>query len=278
MKKPEIIKVRHLFPELYSELIKLLKNLSDNEWNYSTSSSKWSVKDIAAHLLDSDLRRISFQRDKLLPSHSKQFEDYKKLVEYINYINNSWIEISERLSSGVLIDLLNYTSYEIPKLFDSLDMNETALFGVIWAGEQKSKNWFDIAREYTERWYHQQQIREAVGKPLLTDEKWICPLLDTFVRGLPNTYQKILPDKSKAIVLINIEDISKGKWILSNNKFWELHIGETSKYSSKVEMSADTAWRMFSKNISKGEAKKRIRIEGDKQLGLVILELTTFIK
>jgi hypothetical protein len=43
-------------------------------------------------------------------------------------------------------------------------------------------------------------------------------------------------------------------------------------------MNADTAWRMFEKNISKEEAKQRITIEGDVDLGQVILELTTNIK
>ena len=171
-KKPEIIEVRHLFPELYSELIELLQNLSPDEWNNSTSSSKWTVKDIVAHLVDTDLRRISFQRDHLIPPiYSRQIENDKQLGEYINYLNNTWVEVSKRLSPGVLIDLLKYIKIEMPKLLNSLNMDDEALFGVSWAGEKKSKSWFDIAREYIEKWYHQQQIREAVGKPLLSDEK-----------------------------------------------------------------------------------------------------------
>jgi hypothetical protein len=43
-------------------------------------------------------------------------------------------------------------------------------------------------------------------------------------------------------------------------------------------MNADTAWRMFSKNITKDEAKKRIKIDGDINLGMLILDLTTFVK
>ena len=43
-------------------------------------------------------------------------------------------------------------------------------------------------------------------------------------------------------------------------------------------MNADTAWRMFSKNISKEEAIQKIIVEGDKRLGLAVMELTTYIK
>lgn len=273
------IEVRHLFPELYSELIKLLENLSIDKWSSPTSSSKWTIKDIVAHLVDSDLRRLSFQRDNFVPPiYGKQIGNDKELLEYINYLNNSWIEVSRRLSPAILIDLLKYISIEIPKLLNTLDMDSEALFGVSWAGEVKSKCWFDIAREYTEKWYHQQQIREAIGKPLLVEQKWIHPLIDTFVRGLPNIYQKTFPDNINKIVFLCVEDISYGTWILKKNNSWELFVGETSEYSSKVIMNADTAWRMFSKNISKEEAKRYITIEGDKDLGEIILELTTYIK
>ncbi|MDP3150570.1 MAG: maleylpyruvate isomerase N-terminal domain-containing protein [Ignavibacteria bacterium] len=280
MKKPDKIEVRHLFPELYSELIELLQRLSADEWNYPTSSSKWSVKDIVAHLIDTDLRRLSFQRDHLIPpTYNKQINDFKNIIEYLNYLNSTWVDASKRLSPGVLIDLLNYVKIEMPKLLNSLDMDSKALFAVWWAGEEESKCWFDIAREYTEKWYHQQQIREAIGKPLLVEQKWIHPLIDTFVRGLvPTIYQKIYPDKNNISVILEVEDISEGKWIMKKNNSWNLFVGEEVNYTSKVVMNADTTWRMFTKNITKEAARNRITIYGDVDLGQLILELTTVMK
>jgi len=280
MKKPDKIEVRRLFPELYSELIELLQKLSPDEWNYPTSNSKWNIKDIVSHLIDTDLRRISYQRDQMIPpAPDKKIENTTQLVEYLNHLNNCWIVAAKRLSPNTLIDLLKYIKVEIPKLLSSLDMDSKALFPVWWAGEEESKCWFDIAREYTEKWYHQQQIREAIGKPLLVEQKWIHPLIDTFVRGLvPTIYQNIYPDKNNISVLLEVEDILEGKWILKKNISWELFVGEELDYTSKVVMNADTTWRMFTKNISKEDAKKRITIYGDINLGQVILELTTVMK
>ena len=36
-----------------------------------------------------------------------------------------------------------------------------------WIGQKKwkAKNWMAIAREYTEKWLHQQQIRDAIQQP-----------------------------------------------------------------------------------------------------------------
>lgn len=279
MEKPKIVLVSHLFPELYSELVTLLKGMKSDEWLYRTSSSKWNVKDIVAHLVDGDLRRISFQRDKLTPpTPSGKIENSSDLVDYLNQINGIWVEASRRLSPQVLIELLEYTGKEIAKLFSSMDLEGEAIFSVGWAGEDKSENWFDIAREYTEKWYHQQQIREAVGAPLLVDEKWVHPLIDTFVRGLPNIYNTLKPGIKETVVTLQIEDLTNAGWIIKKNESWELFVGTTSEYTSKVILNSDTAWRMFSKNISKEEAKKKIKVEGEKELGMLIVELTAFMK
>jgi hypothetical protein len=59
----------------------------------------------------------------------------------------------------------------------SLDPFDKAVFSVAWAGEDESKNWFHIAREYTEKWHHQQQIRLAVGEEqTLLKENGTCPI------------------------------------------------------------------------------------------------------
>ena len=58
-----------------------------------------------------------------------------------------------------------------------------------WAGESESQSWFDVARELTERWHHQQQIRLAAGAPPLDDPRWSGPVFETFLRALPFRYR-----------------------------------------------------------------------------------------
>ena len=54
-----------LFPGLHAELMALLCGLPPGDWNRPTVCAQWSVKDIAAHLLDGHVRRLSFGRDGL---------------------------------------------------------------------------------------------------------------------------------------------------------------------------------------------------------------------
>ncbi len=56
-----------LFPELHAELMSLLRSLRREDWGQPTACALWSVKDIVAHLLDSALRRLSFGRDRMEP-------------------------------------------------------------------------------------------------------------------------------------------------------------------------------------------------------------------
>ena len=139
----------------------------------------------AAHLLHGNLRRLSFGRDGLTATPDAAIASYADLVGYLNRLNAEWTAAARRLSPRVLIELLDFTSGPVHAFFRSLDPDALALSSVAWAGEGASPNWFDIGREYTERWLHQQQIREAVGAAGLTARRWLHPTLDSFVRALP---------------------------------------------------------------------------------------------
>jgi len=78
-------------------------------------------------------------------------------------------------------------SREWAEFHQSLDSIAEAGFGVSWAGEVKSANWFDTAREFTDRWHHQ-QIRLATNRPGIMTRELYYPVLDCFMRALPFTY------------------------------------------------------------------------------------------
>jgi hypothetical protein len=65
------ILVADLFPEVTSRLVELLRSLSAGEWHLPTVSSRRTVKDIASHLLDGSLRRLSMQRDGYRPADGR---------------------------------------------------------------------------------------------------------------------------------------------------------------------------------------------------------------
>src|SRR5215467_5999636 len=182
----------HLFPQVDGLLLELLRSLSPEEWERQTVSPKWKVKDVAAHLLDTALRGISIARDGHAPP-APNIDSPEALGAYINRLNEEGVTVYRRLSPEVLISLMETACKQLAEYHAGRDPLAQAPYGVSWAGEERSANWFDTAREYTERWHHQQQIRLAVERPgpgILTRELYY-PVLDCFMRALPFTYRSV---------------------------------------------------------------------------------------
>jgi uncharacterized protein (TIGR03083 family) len=272
MKSVEPIFVTELFCQIHGELLSLLRNLSGDDWSKPTAARMWTVKDVVAHLLDGDVRRLSYQRDKapMVPPETP-IENYRDLVGFLNRLNADWVGAARRISPRLLIEFLEITGAQVCELFKSLDPFAPAMFGVAWAGEQESQNWFDVAREYTEKWHHQQQIRDAVGAPALTGRKWLFPVLDIFLRGLPHTYRETQADEGSSVAFI-IAGEAGGAWTLKRGGGeWSLHTGEGGGAACEVRMDQDAAWRLLTKGLSQEEAASRIEIIGDHGLGRPIL-------
>ena len=260
-----------LFPGLHGELMTLLRGLVPADWSKPTACALWSVKDIVAHLLDSCLRRLSFGRDGLEAVPHQPIATYTDLVAYLNQLNADWITATRRLSPGILMDLMDLAGPQLNRYVSSLDPKQTARFPVAWAGEERSPNWFDIGREYTERWLHQQQIREAVGAPGLIGREWLHPALDIFVRALPHSYRQVEAEPG-ASVAVEIRGEAGGIWTLARGAAeWTLLAGSDPQARARVSLDQQTAWKLFSKGLSPELAGRRVVIEGDLGLGRPVL-------
>ncbi|MEP7339767.1 MAG: maleylpyruvate isomerase N-terminal domain-containing protein [Acidobacteriota bacterium] len=272
MKPVEPIFAADLFGEIHEELLALLKSFHDEDWYKPTVAGAWQVRDIAAHLLDSDIRRLSFQRDNApqVPPDAP-IESYTSLVGFLNQLNADWIKAAKRISPQLLIEFLAVTGPQVANLLKSIDPFAPALFSVAWAGEEASLHWFDVAREYTEKWHHQQQIRDAVGAPPLYERKWLHPVLDAFVRALPRSYQATAADEGTKIVL-QITGDAGGEWTLVKAcDAWQLFVGASAEARCRIRLDQDTAWRLMTKGLSRDDAAKLIEVAGEETFAAPLL-------
>ena len=264
------------FAPLQDHLIAVLEELDTDLWSSPTTSSSWTVHEVTAHLLDGDLRRLSQQRDHhLLPAPEPPIVDGASLVAYLDQLNADWVRAAARLSPRILIDLLKLTGPAVAELFESFDPFAPAPYPVAWAGDEESPNWFDVARELTEKWVHQQQIREAAGRPILEDQYFLKPVLDTFLRAVPHAARAV-PAECDTSVGIRIEGEAGGSWsLLKETSRWTLHAGAADRSAdATVQMSQDTAWRFLSTRKRKAELLEHIEISGAHELCAGILGAT----
>ena len=272
------IDTRPLFRPVSTALVVLLRSLQPEDWQRGTVAGDWIVRDVVAHLVDSTFRRLSFHRDRMdPPPPDKPITSDADFVRFINSLNATWVNVSRRLSPRVLTDLFEKGSTELADWFEALPLDAPALFAVSWAGEQESEGWFDIGREFTELWHHQQQIRLAVGAASLEDPRYLHAVIDIALRGLPHAYRNVAAPEGDTIVLV-IGGPAGGIWTLSRDaERWVLRVGEAPAATTRVSIADDAAWKLLFNAMSAEEAASAVRVQGASHLSVPLLRARSVI-
>jgi len=266
----------HLLPKLDGLLIEVLRSLDPQDWETQTIAPQWKVKDVAAHLLDTQLRKLSMVRDSYA-AETPVIRSPADLVELIDRLNRHGVQVYRRLSPQVLISMMEEASRQSAEFHQSLDPLAPAVFAVSWAGEHTSLNWFDTARELTERWHHQQQIRLAVNRPGIMTPEFYHPVLDCFMRGLPFAYREVAADPG-TLLQFQIAGDCGGTWSLCRYaRSWRLVTDPPERATSHVVIPQEIAWRVFTKGMRHELAVAQVRIDGDRDLGLHVLGMTAIV-
>ena len=259
-----------------AKLIELLRDLRPEEWDLQTLAPAWKVRDVAAHLLDTCLRKLSMVRDGCFVEQS-HITSEQDVVNLVNRLNREGVAVYRRLSPPVLIDLMESACRQSADFHESLDPFAPALFNVSWAGESSSLNWFDTARELTERWHHQQQLREATNRPGIMTPDLYHPVLDCFLRGLPHAFRAV-ESPTDTIIQIDIDGDCGGAWLLTRSESaWLFASTLTGSPAARVTIPQQIAWRVFTKGISRSEAISQSAIQGDRTLGDRVFQLTAIV-
>lgn len=274
-REPQPIFTTQLFPELLTGLLDLLTTLASEEWTKPIPRKAWTVKDVALHLLGVDIGVLSRERDGHVLLSTEIMGD-RELVEFVKMLNDTWIHAAQRLSPYLLCDLLRVTGHQLNDYFQSLD--PSVLGGsVSWAGLERAPNWFRIAREFTERWHHQQHIRESVARPGYMDTRFLKPALATFMRALPHTYRSV-EAREGAIIDVTISGNGGDRWLLVRERHtWSLYLGSAAHANAAVTIPQEIAWKLFTKWIPKEEAFKVSEVRGDSSLALRVFDTTAVI-
>lgn len=273
--QPQPIVVIDLFRPMLDALLDLLGELVEREWSTPVSTGGWTVKQLAQHLLGGDVGILSRQRDAYQPGETP-IGGWEQLVALINTLNASWVAATQRLSPRLLRELLAFTGLQVCEYFETLD---PAAHGVpvSWAGPEAAPVWLDLAREYTERWHHQQQIRDAVGAPALDDPFFLAPALSAFVHALPQTFRASDAPAGTTIALL-IEGPAGGSWCVRRDADdWRLYQGAPHAPDAQVTLGQDPAWRLFTRVLAPADARAHATLAGDQQLGLRLLDTIAVI-
>jgi hypothetical protein len=232
------------------------------------------VQDVALHLLGVEVGNLSRRRDG--HAITAAITSWEELVTWLNAFNEAWVHAARRMSPRLLIDLLQVTGRQMCAFFRTLD--PYALGGPVgWVGPEPAPVWLDLAREYTERWCHQQQIRDAVGQPGLTQPRYLAPVLAAFVRALPWTF-RTTPAAEGTVVTLTIRGASGGQWsVRQEDDTWRLYAGAPDRRDAEVLVDEAMAWRLCTRGLSQEHAWEQVTLRGDQALASKVCELVSII-
>ena len=114
-----------LLRKVDEKLCDLLESLRPEEWDLQTVAPQWKVRDVAAHLLDTALRKLSLVRDQWFVEPPPD-----DLSGFVNRLNREGVTVYRRLSPKVLIALMRTTCEQSADFHESLDPFAPASFAV----------------------------------------------------------------------------------------------------------------------------------------------------
>ena len=267
------VDVRPVLADQQAAFIALLRRLDAGEWTRPTICPGWSVKDVAAHVLGDFVGRLSIQRDGHHVEHPRDGEAFSV---FLDRINEEWVSAARRMSPPMLVERLSLTGDQIVAFWRTVDLD--ALGGPVrWAGPEPHPYWLDVAREYTEYWTHQQQIRDATGRSGLTEPYYSGPVIDTFLRGLPHTLRDVTSPEGTTLQVV-VTGPGGGTWSCTRGPGrWGLDREPHPEPAARLELDADTTWRLCTRGLTPEQAATRARIDGDRRLATAALQIVSII-
>jgi hypothetical protein len=123
------IRCAHLLRKVDERLIELLRSIEPGEWDLQTVAPLWRVRDVAAHLLDTVLRKLSLVRDAWFVEDATP-QSPQDLIALVNRLNEEGVTVYRRLSPAVLVELMTIACNQSATFHESLDPFAPAFFNV----------------------------------------------------------------------------------------------------------------------------------------------------
>lgn len=267
-----IIQTRPLLAPLHAALLALLDATPDTDWQRPTILGTWRVRDVAAHLLDVMLRRLSAGRDAhRLDAPAGTFDSFETTTAWLNELNHTWVRAADRLSPRVIRELLAVAGPAAVAWLSSRPADAPADFPVGWAGESASQVWMDVGREYTEWWLHQQHLRLALEAPLQESPEWLGPVLQLFVRALPRAYGALAAPEGTVVRVTVTGPSGLSRLLVVSHGGWALQADDDRPARAVATLADRDAWRLWSKSLRGRTAAEVVQVTGDAALAAPVL-------
>lgn len=255
-------------------LLELLRALPPEAWERPTVCAPWRVRDVVAHVLGDDLGRLSRTRDG--HDDGERPHDGEPFATFLARLNQRWVEACAGRSPAVLLEQLAATTPAVLAFWENLDLTRLGE-PVTWAGPQPAPRWLDCARDFTEYWTHQRQIRDAVEAPHHDDLGIDHLALETFLRAVPHALRDLDPNPGTTATVV-VTGPAGGRWNWAHSKNgWIPTEDPPSQATATVTVDQETLWRLCTRGIDPPTARTRARTVGPPRITDALTALVSII-
>jgi len=246
-----------------AEFVRFLVSLTTEDVATPTICDGWTVGDIAVHLLGNDLSFLARNRDREASSSGDRPNDWDALVSGLDGLNQRWVSAGRFLSTRLIGELLETTGRLVSEFLTEVDSRAVGEV-VSWAGPEPAPWWLVGAREFTERWVHHQQLRDALGRPGLNGPSFVAPVLATAMHGVRPAYIEVGAPQ-ETTVAIDVTGRAGFSWAVRRDaEGWKLYEGLSREATTRLTLDQDTAWRFLMRMATTADTRPKVSVEGDR--------------
>ncbi len=244
-------------------LIDLLEASAVDDWDRPTIVAGWHVRHVAGHLLDTALRRLIHRprrRSRRSGPASGSPEDVRAFVDRVNA---EGVAVYGRFSPRVLRRADGRWRPRAARAPASTRPDGAGgVRGELGRRDRRRRTGSTLARELTERWHHQQQIRLALDRPGIMTRAMYHPVLDCFMRVLPHAYRdggraaghrrRDARRAATAGACLAAEPCRPiAGWSTADDES-----PRRRRRAARITVPEDVAWRLFTKGLPADEAAR----------------------
>ena len=251
-------------------LLELLASLGPEEWDLQTVAPRWKVRDVAAHLLDTVLRKLSLVRDGWVVEVPAD-----DLSGFIRRLNHEGVAVYRRLSPAVLISLMRWRAARAPL---------SRVARPLRAGRVRRE--LGGRRAFPELVRHGARIDRTLAPSAADPARRRTP--GPHDSGVVSPRARLLPARLAPRLSSHRRparhqgpggDLRRMRRRLANQTEetrWAA-TGPADGWDSRIVIPQDIAWRVFTKGIAREEAERQVAHGRRPDLGLRVLDLTAIV-
>ncbi len=271
-----IVDVTGVLPMERGALLELLSGLAPHEWAAATECPAWTVAGVALHVLGDDLSLLARQRDAAAQGLVTFGESHPGLTfrQLLDGFNEQWVTATQFFSPALILTLLEATGRWTAEFYRDVDTEQLGEPVGLFAVQDASPYWQIAAREYLERWTHQQQIRRTTARPDLRHE-FLVPAGEV-VAHIIAAHARALDVESGMTIVFEISGV--GEWTVEVGATESLvFLGAAASPTVTLAIDADAATPILSRGLTAPDLIPKLRVTGSDDLSAKLAQGFTLI-